>query len=74
MLEAAAQYPMRERLARLTQRLLVLRSHDELYEATGRVREVLPAARVTELQQNAAEVLAGAPQGIAEAAREFLRS
>ena len=74
MLEAAAQYPMRERLARLTQRLLVLRSHDELYEPTGRVREVLPAARVTELQQNAIEILACAPQGIAEAAREFLRS
>jgi pimeloyl-ACP methyl ester carboxylesterase len=74
VLEAAAQYPMRERLARLTQRLLVLRSHDELYEATGRVREVSPAARVTELQQNATEVLACAPQRIAEAAREFLRS
>jgi pimeloyl-ACP methyl ester carboxylesterase len=75
VLEAAAQYPLRERLARLTQqRLLVLRSHDELYEATGRVREVLPAARVTELQQNATELLACAPQGIVEAAREFLRS
>jgi len=74
VLEAAAQYPLRERLARLTQRLLVLRSHDELFEATGRVREVLPAARVTELPQTATEVLAGAPQGIAEAAREFLRS
>jgi pimeloyl-ACP methyl ester carboxylesterase len=74
VLEAAAQYPLRERLARLTQRLLVLRSRDELYEATGRVREVLPAARVAELQQNATEVLACAPQRIAEAAREFLRS
>jgi hypothetical protein len=38
------------------------------------VREVLPAARVAELQQNATEVLACAPQRIAEAAREFLRS
>ena len=74
VLEAAAQYPLRERLARLTQRLLVLRSHAEFYEATGRVREVLPAARVTELQRSATEVLAGAPQGVAEAAREFLRS
>jgi pimeloyl-ACP methyl ester carboxylesterase len=74
VLEAAAQYPIRERLARLTQRLLVLRSHDEFYDATGRVREVLPAARVTELPQNATEVLARAPVRIAEAAREFLRS
>jgi pimeloyl-ACP methyl ester carboxylesterase len=74
VLEAAAQYPLRERLARITQRLLVLRPHDELYEATGRVREVLPAARLTELQESATEALARAPQRIAEAAREFLRT
>lgn len=74
VLEAAAQYPLRERLARLSQRLLVLRAHDDLYEATARVREVLPAARLTELQQSAAEVLAQSPQRIAEAAREFLRA
>jgi pimeloyl-ACP methyl ester carboxylesterase len=74
VLEAAAQYPLRERLARLSQRLLVLRAHDDLYEATARVREVLPAARLTELPQSTAEVLAQAPQRIAEAAREFLRA
>jgi len=73
VLEAAAQYPLRERLARLSQRLLVLRPHDELWEATARVREVLPAARVTELQQSAGDVLAFTPQRIVEAAREFLR-
>jgi len=74
VLEAAAQYPLRERLARLSQRLLVLRAHDDLYEATARVREVLPAARLTELPQGATEVLAHTPQRIAEAAREFLRA
>jgi pimeloyl-ACP methyl ester carboxylesterase len=74
VLEAAAQYPLRERLARVAQRLLVLRPRDELYEATGRVREVLPAARLTELPQSTTEVLAYAPQRIAEAAREFLRA
>lgn len=74
VLEAAAQYPLRERLARVTQRLLVLRPHDELYEATGRVRELLPAVRLTELQHNATEALANTPQRIAEAAREFLRA
>jgi pimeloyl-ACP methyl ester carboxylesterase len=74
VLEAAAQYPLRERLARVAQRLLVLRPRDELYEATGRVREVLPAARLAELPQNATEVLAHAPQRVAEAAREFLRA
>jgi pimeloyl-ACP methyl ester carboxylesterase len=74
VLEAAAQYPLRERLARLSQRLLVLRPHDDLWEATARVRELLPAARLTELQQSAMEVLAYAPQRVAEAAREFLRA
>jgi pimeloyl-ACP methyl ester carboxylesterase len=73
VLEAAAQYPLRERVGRLPQRVLVLRPHDDLYEATARVREVLPAARLTELPQSASEVLAYAPQRIAEAAREFLR-
>ena len=74
VIEAAAQYPLRERLARLTQRLLVLRPHDDLWEATARAREVLPAARLTELQQGSMELLAHAPQRIAEAAREFLRA
>jgi pimeloyl-ACP methyl ester carboxylesterase len=73
VLEAASQYPLRERLGRLAQRLLVLRPRDELYEATARVREVLPAARLAELPQSAMEVLGHAPQRIAEAAREFLR-
>ena len=74
VLDAAVQYPLRERLARLNQRLLVLRPHDDLYEATARVREVLPAARLIELQQSAVEVLAQLPQRVAEAAREFLRA
>ena len=73
ILEAAAQYPLRERLARVSQRVLVLRAHDDLWEATARVREILPAARLTELQQSALEVLASSPQRITEAARDFLR-
>ena len=74
VLEAAAQYPLRERLARLSQRLLVLRPQDDLWDATARVRTVLPATRVIELQQSALEVLAQSPQRIAEAVREFLRA
>lgn len=73
VLEAAAQYPLRERLARLGQRLLVLRPRDDLWEATARVREVLPATRLIELSETGLEALAQAPQRIAEAAREFLR-
>jgi pimeloyl-ACP methyl ester carboxylesterase len=74
ILECAAQYPLRERLTRLSQRLLVLRPRDDLWDASARVREVLPATRLTELQQSALELLAHAPQRIAEAVREFLRA
>ena len=73
VLEAAAQYPLRERLARVSQKMLVLRPRDDLWEATARVREALPATRLVELPQSGLEALAQAPQRIAEAAREFLR-
>jgi len=73
-IEAAAQYPLRERLTKLAQRLLVLRLRDDLWEATGRVREALPAARLMELEEPAAELFASAPQRAADAVREFLRA
>src|SRR5204862_207555 len=73
-LEAAApQYPLRERLARLSQRLLVLRPHDDLWEATGRVRDVLPAARLLELEPSGQELFASAAAGAADTVREFLQ-
>jgi pimeloyl-ACP methyl ester carboxylesterase len=71
--QAAAQYPLRERLARLTQRLLVLRPRDELWEATGRVREALPGARLLELEVPGAELFASCAARVADAVREFLR-
>jgi pimeloyl-ACP methyl ester carboxylesterase len=73
-LEAAAQYPVRERLPRLTQRLLVLRTRDDLWEPTGRVREAVPAARLVDLEQPASELLAIAPERIVDSVREFLRA
>ncbi len=73
VLEAAAQYPLRERLARISQRLLLLRPKDDLWEPTARAREVLPAARLIDLPEGGLEALAQAPQRIAEAVREFLR-
>ena len=72
--EAAAEYPLRQRLARLTQRLLVLRLRDELWEATGRVREVLPSARITELELGGTELLGASATRAADAVREFLRA
>jgi pimeloyl-ACP methyl ester carboxylesterase len=72
-LDAAAHYPLRERLSRVTQRVLVLRPRDDLWDATARVREVLPAARTMELEQPGAQLLASSPQRLADPVREFLR-
>jgi pimeloyl-ACP methyl ester carboxylesterase len=72
-MQAAARYPLRERLARLTQRLLVLRPRDELWEATGRVREALPGARLLELELPGADLFASSAARVAEVVREFLR-
>jgi pimeloyl-ACP methyl ester carboxylesterase len=71
---AAPQYPLRERLHNLTQRLLVLRIHDDLWEATARARELLPAARVVELREGAAEPFNLAPAETAAAVLEFVRA
>jgi pimeloyl-ACP methyl ester carboxylesterase len=74
VLGALAQYPARERLARLTQRVLVVRPRDELWDATGRVRELLPAARLLELELTGRELLASSPGRLVEAVRDFLRA
>jgi pimeloyl-ACP methyl ester carboxylesterase len=71
-LEAALHYPLRERLARVGQRLLVLRPRDDLWEPTARVRDVLPGSRLVDLEQSGSELLACAPQRVADAVREFL--
>ena len=71
--EAAAQYPLRERLPRIGQPLLVLRPHDALYEASGRVRELLPAARVSELEPDGEELFRGEAPSLHAALRDFLR-
>jgi pimeloyl-ACP methyl ester carboxylesterase len=73
LLEGLARYPARERLSRLTQNLLVLRPKDDLAEATGRIREVLPGARVQDLDLSGRELLAVAPERLIEAVRDFLR-
>lgn len=71
--EALARYPARARLAQLTQKLLVLRTRDDLWEATARVREALPAARVQDLEMPGNELLAAAPERLMDAVRDFLR-
>ena len=70
---AAAQYPLRERLTRLTQRVLVLRPRDDLWEATARVRDVLPGARLLDVEPSAEELFGPAAARTADAVREFLQ-
>jgi pimeloyl-ACP methyl ester carboxylesterase len=73
VLEALAEGAVRERLARLTQKLLVLRPKDDLWEPTARVRDVLPAARVMDLELSGQELLAHSPARLFDAVRDFLR-
>jgi pimeloyl-ACP methyl ester carboxylesterase len=73
-LEAAAHYPLRERIARLPQRLLVLRARDEFWDVTPRVRELLPASRVIDLEQSPSELFLNATQRLHEGVGEFLQS
>lgn len=73
LVEALAQYPVRERLARLTQKPLVLRPKDDLWEASGRISDVLPAARVVDLDIPGRDLFAAAPARLFEGVRDFLR-
>jgi hypothetical protein len=71
-LAATQQYAARERLALVTQSVLVLRAKDEFWEATGRAREVLPKARFVELPQGNS-LFEAAPEAVVESAKDFLR-
>jgi pimeloyl-ACP methyl ester carboxylesterase len=69
--QAARQYPWRERIAKLSQPLLLLRAADEPPDSAARVRELLPAARSVELRQPAVQLFAPA-DALAAAVRELL--
>jgi pimeloyl-ACP methyl ester carboxylesterase len=71
-LAATQQYPTRERLALVTQSVLVLRPKDDFWEASGRAQEVLPKARFVELPYGNS-LFETAPEAVAEATRDFLR-
>jgi pimeloyl-ACP methyl ester carboxylesterase len=70
---AAMQYAVRERLSLLTQPVLLIRPRDELWDATSRVREVLPKARCVDLSEQGTGVFELAPELVAEATKDFLR-
>jgi pimeloyl-ACP methyl ester carboxylesterase len=70
---AAAGYALRERLGRVSQPLLVLRPRDEWWDATARVREVQPAARVLDIPDHGPDVFQAAPGAVVDGMRAFLR-
>ncbi|HUI61615.1 MAG TPA: alpha/beta fold hydrolase [Steroidobacteraceae bacterium] len=72
-LAAAHQYAARERLPLVTQPTLVLRPRDEYWDATARVREVLPKARCMDLPDQGAGLFEVAPEVVVGATRDFLR-
>jgi pimeloyl-ACP methyl ester carboxylesterase len=71
-LAATQQYAARERLALVTQSVLVLRAKDDFWEATGRAREVLPKARFLELPQGQG-LFETAAEAVVESTKDFLR-
>ena len=70
--EAAGRYPWRERLGRLAaQQTLLVRPKDEFWEALGRVRELLPGARVADLPEHGGDLLESGAPALAQAVRAF---
>lgn len=70
---ATLRYPLRERLALITQPVTVLRPRDDLWDATQRARDFLPRARMVELADQGPAVFDTAPQAVADAVRDFLK-
>ena len=72
-MQAALDYPARERLPRVARPTLIVRPKDDWWEATLRARELMPHARLVDLPDVGEEAFESAPERIAELVREFLR-
>ena len=70
---AAMQYAVRERLALISQQVLLMRPRDDLWDATSRAREVLPKARCVDLADQGAALFETAPELVADGIKDFLR-
>jgi pimeloyl-ACP methyl ester carboxylesterase len=65
----------RDRISLVTaQQLMVLRPKDDLWESTQRVRERLPKARFVDMPDQSSTLFETAPEVVANAVRDFLRS
>jgi pimeloyl-ACP methyl ester carboxylesterase len=74
MVTAVQHYPVRDRLPLITQSTLVLRPKDEFWEATPRIRELLPKARCVDLPEQGYGFFDTSPDIAADCIKEFLRS
>ena len=71
-MQAALRYPQ-ERLGLVTQPTLLLRSTDEYWEPTTRVRELLAKARILDFSDQGAGLCETAPEAVADAVAAFQR-
>jgi pimeloyl-ACP methyl ester carboxylesterase len=71
-MQAALDYPARERLGGIAQPSLIIRPRDEWWQATLRARELMSKAKLTELPEAGEEALESAPARIAELLLDFL--
>jgi pimeloyl-ACP methyl ester carboxylesterase len=71
-MQAALEYPARERLGRITQPCLIVRPRDEWWQGTLRARELMSKAKLVELPEAGEEALESAPSRIAELLLNFL--
>jgi pimeloyl-ACP methyl ester carboxylesterase len=73
--DAVATPPFsREKAARIAQPVLVLRPREGGGEAAGKLRDLLPSARLADLPGTGPDLFRTAPAAVAEAVRGFLRS
>lgn len=72
-LAATQQYPAAQRLSLITQPTLVLRPRDEFWDATARVRDVLPKSRMVDLPEQGNGLFAATPESVVGYMRDFLR-
>lgn len=72
LVSAAVRYGARERLPLITQRVTVLRPKDDLWDATQRMSEVLPAASIVDLPGSGANLFAELPENALTLLRTFL--
>jgi pimeloyl-ACP methyl ester carboxylesterase len=73
-LQAALEYPARERLGRVAQPVLIIRPKDEWWQGTLRARELMPRAKLIELPEAGEEALESVPERIAGLLVEFFVS